>query len=118
MQPTRVSFVVNKEKMMKILRIFGLIIMQSPTFIAQAINRFCNRRQPSRPEMAGPNNVDEAAAVYLPADTDEPMGVDPSYLELMKSVIRYSNTSRDDLLRATGRKPYARRYDTPGAHVP
>ena len=85
MHPTRVSFVVNKEKLMKILRIFGLIIVQSLTFIARAIMCFCDRRPPSTPEMAAPNNVDGAYAC-LPADAnaDEPMDMDPNYLALMK----------------------------------
>ena len=85
MHPTRVSFVVNKEKLMKILRILGLIFVQSLTFIARAINRFCNRRPPSTPEMAAPNNVDGAYA-RLPANAnaDKPMDVDPNYLALMK----------------------------------
>ena len=98
MHPTRVSFVVNKEKLMKILRILGLIFVQSLTFIARAINRFCNRRPPSTPEMAAPNHVEAAYA-------DEPMDVDPNYLSLMKSVLWYSKTSAADLLRAAGRRP-------------
>ena len=33
------------------------------------------------------------------------MEVDPSYMDLMKSVILHSRTNRDDLLQATGRAP-------------
>ena len=91
--------------MMKILRIFGLIIMQSLTFIAQAINRFCNRRPPSIPEMAAPDNVAAAAAAHLPADADKPMEVDVGYMDLICPVVQHSGTTRNDLLRAAGREP-------------
>ena len=120
MQPTRVSFVEAKEKLIYLLRIFGLIIVQSLTFIAEAIDRFCNHRPPSIPEMAVPNDVAAAAAICLPANADEPMEVDVGYMELIRSVIQHSRTKRPASSRrqSTWRKPYGRRHAPPGTHVP
>ena len=80
--------------------------MQSLTFIARAIKRFCNRQPPSKPEMAAPNLVDGSAA-RLPADfnDDEPMEVDPRVTEMVTAALMYSRTTADDLLRTIGRKP-------------
>ena len=81
-----------------LLRIFGLIIVQSITFIAGTFNRFFNHRPPSIHEMAAPDNIAAAAAVRLPADADKPMEVDVGYMDLINSVVQHSGTTRNNLL--------------------
>ena len=108
--PNSFSFVVDKEKkniLSYIKRIFGLIIVQSITFIARTFNRFFNRLPPFSTEMVAPDNVAAATAaandIPLPG---EPMVVDNGVLDILRSVAHHSGFTVDLLLRAAaGREP-------------